>query len=298
MDKKLLEIFRDDPETLAILRQTENSYVLKELLKQKVKKDAEAKTVKIEFLKGEQGEPLHWEDLTDEQKAEIKGEKGDTPVKGEDYFTNEEINQVADYIKGVVKEEVRPIKGKDYNDGRDADENKIIREVSKKIPTKEEIASLVKIPQPKEPKEIDVDFIVKEVLKLIPKTDVPEIKDIIKEIKTKKLIEMRDIKNMPLNMGDMRWHGGGDTVSAGTNITITTVNGKKVINATGSGGSGYQVPLSGGLTGTNTWATAPNVIVVDGVPMQKTRTDGTPNWTGTTTTVLTALPAYDVFASA
>ncbi len=67
----------------------------------------------------------------------------------------------------------------------------------------------------------------------------------------------------------------------------------------GTGGSGYQAPLSGGLTGTNTWATAPNVIVVDGVPKQKLQTDGiTANWTGTTTTVLAIAPAFDIFASA
>lgn len=68
----------------------------------------------------------------------------------------------------------------------------------------------------------------------------------------------------------------------------------------GSGGSGYQAPLSGGLTGTNTWTTAPNVLVIDGVPRQKTQTDGTVNWTGTTTTVLTGapLPTFDIFSSA
>lgn len=80
-----------------------------------------------------------------------------------------------------------------------------------------------------------------------------------------------------------------------TGFTITNVSGVPTIVGTGSG---YQVPLTGGLTGTNTWTTAPSVIVVDGVPMQKTRTDLTPNWTGTTTTVLTVIPSYDIFASA
>lgn len=43
--------------------------------------------------------------------SKLKGEKGDTPVKGIDYFTKEEIDK--------VKSELRPIKGKDYFDGKD-----------------------------------------------------------------------------------------------------------------------------------------------------------------------------------
>ncbi len=68
----------------------------------------------------------------------------------------------------------------------------------------------------------------------------------------------------------------------------------------GSGGSGFQQPITGGLTGTNTWLTAPNVLVIDGVPRQQTQTDGTVNWIGTTTTILTGapLPTFDIFASA
>lgn len=67
----------------------------------------------------------------------------------------------------------------------------------------------------------------------------------------------------------------------------------------GSGGSGYQAPLSGGLTGTNTWTTAPNVLVIDNVPYQKTQTDGTQIWSGTTTTVITngPLPTRDIYAA-
>lgn len=82
-------------------------------------------------------------------------------------------------------------------------------------------------------------------------------------------------------------------------LSIQASTGRLKVTAIGiSGGSGYQTPLTGGLTGTNTWTTAPSVIVVDGVPMQKTRTDGTTNWTGTTTTVLTVAPSYDIFATA
>ncbi len=69
-----------------------------------------------------------------------------------------------------------------------------------------------------------------------------------------------------------------------------------------SSSSGYQQPTSGIVNGINqifVWATAPSVIVVDqGRPMQKVSSDGTVNWTGTTTTTLTIAPNFDVFATA
>lgn len=71
-----------------------------------------------------------------------------------------------------------------------------------------------------------------------------------------------------------------------------------LVNTSTGSSSGYQAPLSGGLTGTNTWTTAPKVIVVDNVPKQKVNTDGSVNWTGTTTTVLALAPNYDLYALA
>ncbi len=66
--------------------------------------------------------------------------------------------------------------------------------------------------------------------------------------------------------------------------------------------SGYQNPTVGVVNGVNqvyTWATAPSVIVVDqGRPMQKVSSDGTVNWTGTTTTTLAIAPNFDIFATA
>lgn len=69
-----------------------------------------------------------------------------------------------------------------------------------------------------------------------------------------------------------------------------------------SGSSGYQVPTSGLVNGTNTvftWATAPNVIVLDnGNAMNKVSADGTVNWTGTTTTTLNQAPNTNIYATA
>jgi len=75
----------------------------------------------------------------------IKGDKGDTPQKGVDYFTEQEINKIVsdmakevkrwipkDGAKGEKGEIGKP--GKDGRDGIDADETKIIKEVIKQIP--------------------------------------------------------------------------------------------------------------------------------------------------------------------
>lgn len=62
--------------------------------------------------------------------------------------------------------------------------------------------------------------------------------------------------------------------------------------------SGFQAPLSGGLSGTNMWAVAPKAIVVDGQTLQQVQQDGTANWTGSTTTVLLVQPNFSVFAVA
>ena len=58
--------------------------------------------------------------------------------------------------------------------------------------------------------------------------DVPNaltIDDVIKELKNPKSklrLEKKDIKDMPLDMNDMRWHGGGiSAIQAGPGVTIT-----------------------------------------------------------------------------
>lgn len=95
---------------------------------------------------------------------------------------------------------------------------------------------------------------------------------------------------------------------AGSGVTITAVDNNTsnrvdiTLTATGGGGSGFQEPTSGAVDGSNTvftFATAPNVISVDqGRVMQAMSTDGTINWTGTTTITLTIAPNSDIFAIA
>lgn len=94
---------------------------------------------------------------------------------------------------------------------------------------------------------------------------------------------------------------GISDIDFGNNLTvIATINGVRV-DATGGGSSGYQAPTSGTVDGSNTsftFTTAPNVLSIDGVPKQKTSSDGTVNWTGTTSVSLTIAPNFDLFAIA
>lgn len=76
---------------------------------------------------------------------------------------------------------------------------------------------------------------------------------IIKRIKKQKL-ELSDIRNMPLNMNDMRWHGGGISdivglITAGNGVTITgtgTASSPFVISSTGAAIGGT---ITGGTPG-------------------------------------------------
>lgn len=74
-----------------------------------------------------------------------------------------------------------------------------------------------------------------------------------------------------------------------------------LVNGSGGGGSGFQLPLTGAVNGINrtyTWSTAPNAITVDGATLQKSEQGGTVNWTGTVTTVMTIAPNDSIFAPA
>lgn len=97
---------------------------------------------------------------------------------------------------------------------------------------------------------------------------------------------------------------GGITDDASQEIRMLRVDpstGRLLVTGTTSS-SGFQQPTSGAVNGSNAtfvWASAPNVIVVDqGRTMQQVSSDGTVNWTGTTTTVLTIAPNFDIFATA
>lgn len=105
----------------------------------------------------------------------------------------------------------------------------------------------------------------------------------------------------------------GDTVNivvSSTGLVLTTTgtsgpatlvgNTLNIPQYTGGASSGYQVP-TGTVDGSNkvyVYSTAPNAVVVDGVTLRKTASDGTNNWTGTTTITLLVAPTFDTFSVA
>ncbi len=65
--------------------------------------------------------------------------------------------------------------------------------------------------------------------------------------------------------------------------------------------SGFSpLTATGTVDGSNTsftFASAPSVIIVDGKIFRKTSSDGTVNWTGTTSVTLTIAPVSDIFGA-
>ena len=131
-----------------------------------------------------------------------KGEKGDMPKKGVDYFTPEEINDIQEYVQSQIRvpeDGYTPIKGIDYFTPDEI--NSIVSQVRNLIPT------------PKDGRDgreatIDYDIIVKRVLKEVK---IPEVKnitasDILKKIKGK--IDYNDIKNTPTIFKQGGFKGG------------------------------------------------------------------------------------------
>ena len=128
----------------------------------------------------------------------FKGDKGDdgkTPQKGVDYFTDEEVENI---IKSVLKQiptpkdgkdGYTPIKGKDYFDGKDG-----------YTPIKDKDYFDGKDGLDGEDAVVDYDFVIKEVVKKLPKIEKKKdktIKDLVEELKGK--ISFNDLKDLPLS---------------------------------------------------------------------------------------------------
>lgn len=102
--------------------------------------------------------------------------------------------------------------------------------------------------------------------------------EVITLIKDKKLLSKAHIKGLDEEISSYRnqlalkqagQHGGGDTVEAGTNITITaTTDGKKRIDATGGVGTWSTPPETpDGTTTVFTVTAEPTDVVADGIQM-------------------------------
>ena len=117
-------------------------------------------------------------------------------------------------------------------------------------------------------------------------------------------IDFKVLKNVPdLTPRVINHYGGGfpeTQIRAGSNVTVTKdAFGNWVIASTGGSGSFSVLAATGTVNGTNksfTFSSAPSVIVVDnGRVMRSTNSDGSTNWTGTTSVTLSVAPNFDIF---
>lgn len=172
---------------------------------------------------------------------------------------------------GLIKDihNIPTIKGQNGKNAEEVDTDKIAKDVLSKVI----------IPQ------VNEESIVKKVLTAIPKNPA-SLKVIRETFDTDPIALLEKISSLPegqfklktshidgldqtiqsfktqIRNGTGYVHGGGDTVAAGTNITITTnSNGAKVINSTGGGGTpgGLNTQLQynnngafGGISGATT----------------------------------------------
>jgi len=144
---------------------------------------------------------------------QLKGEDGVTPEKGVDYF--------------------------DGAPGKDAvvDEESIASLVLKKIPENKPSLKIIQ-------ESIDPQIIIDKIANITDKK--------VLKIKANDILDLSAIVGTEISRSKPYLHGGGDTVVAGTNITITTnANGAKVISSTG-GGSGITLKTNGTDNGSQT----------------------------------------------
>lgn len=109
------------------------------------------------------------------------------------------------------------------------------------VPTDEHLVSLIGplipalIPSPKKGEKGDMptvdyerifDFVKEKIAKIpVPKGSDGKsvsVADVVKELKKKQHLEPKDIKGLPVNMNDMRWHGSGGATSSSISALIVT----------------------------------------------------------------------------
>lgn len=214
-----------------------------------------------------------------------KGEKGDrgddgyTPIKGKDYWTDADVNNVINYILKNVKVP----KG-------DKGDNYIITSEDKK-----EIAAQIKVPIVE--KIIERTEVIKEISK---KVSIEDIKGAVSqkelEIEKKTILDGMAKVDGRIKLIDQRWRGGGlSKVSHDSTLTGDGTPSNPLSVVGGGTGTGLStIGLSGAINDTNTSFTVPtNVqsitsVVVNGQPYQAT--GGAITWTFDGTTITLSNP--------
>lgn len=270
------------------------------LQKMKQEPDDEESEVEIKFLQGKRG---------------LKGDPG------KDSDPEEVAAMVLIPVSEILKDDEefkQSIKGNPGKDGvgrpgKDAVINTalIIDEVLSHIPEQKSVEDL----QGKPGKDGSPDT-PKEIIEKINKSRGEKIKaskvEGFDELDGLARSANRNVQNF-ISLGGSRQTriGANGTVYTGVN-QIDFLNGTVAVLGdgteitytapSGGGSSGFQQKTSGTIDGSNlvfAFASAPSAISVDqGRIMQKVSTDGTVNWTGTTTITLSVAPTFDIFGVA
>lgn len=240
---------------------------------------------------------------------------------------NVKATRILEETKQIIASHIETVK--QGLPGKDADEEAVVQKVKDKFPTKDSIVQEVLSQIPKAEK-VDEESLTKRILKALPenKASLKIIQEqfevdpmsVIEKImalppeKLKKLkLKKENIDGLEQTMsafnnqlGRGYLHGGGDTVQAGTNITIVKNSaGKSVISSTGGAGFTILTTLST-VDGSNqsfvfSAATAqPSLVVVDGIQLTVLDNNGATQWSwnsGTkTVTLSTPPPINSIFA--
>lgn len=196
-----------------------------------------------------------------------------------------------------------------------------------KTPTEEKLLSLIRplIPQVKDGKDyiltdtdrsaiaglIKVPVVEKtiEIQKVEVIHETPQITEVVKEVALKD--SPQEIRNKLESIEDeeekLKISAVRDLTEKLEDIDRRIKQGKGLLFGGGGGSSsssssgGGYIEATGTVDGSNldfTFASEPAIIVVDGVPRRKTQSDGTSNWTGTTSVTLLVAPNFDVYGIA
>ncbi len=193
MNPQLRALFADDPQALQILETREMASALKDILKYKSAEDLKSLEVRIQALENKGDADLNM--LTMIAAKLLKDAKGEPGNPGENYILTEaDKKEIARSVDVPIVEKITEI----------VHEQPIVTQVVKEKAVTDKATVIA-----------DKLNTLKGVIDYTVIKDAPSIpttEELIKALKTPKFqLEPKDIKGMPINMNDMRWHGGGTT---------------------------------------------------------------------------------------
>jgi hypothetical protein len=171
-------------------------------------------------------------EISDSLKEELKGKDGSTPIKGVDYFTDEEIQNLVE----LIKEAVTPILGVDYF--TEEDEQALIEKVKASIeaPKNGKPGKNGKTPKKGEDyfTEDDIktiaEVVVDLVLEQLPEPKLPNGKELLKilrKLPKENGLQIKDVYGLQKALeavataaGSRRVGGGGSSQSGGSVVPV------------------------------------------------------------------------------